>query len=174
MKKTTFNINNLTFDIYSDETVFGDGTHHSTKNVLDLLSKQDFKNKSVFDIGTGTGILSVFAKLSGADRVFAVDLFASSLEWARKNFKRNNIEVETEINDLTNYIDDKFDIIMANLPCAEQCENLKTVAKNLNDDGILIISWKNLVPLKDFNKDFEIVDHIEGPDYDAYTLKKKR
>lgn len=173
MNKTTFNINNIAFDIYSDDTVFGDGTHHSTKNVLELLRKQDFNNKTVMDIGTGTGILSVFAKLSGAKHVFAVDLFASSLEWARKNFKRNNVEVETEINNLADYIDEKFDIIVANLPCAEQCENLKTIVKNLNNDGVLIISWKNIVPLKDYNKDFVIVEHIKDTDYDAYILKKK-
>ena len=172
MDKTTFNINNITFDIYSDSSVFGDGSHHSTQNVLALMSKQDFKDKTVMDIGTGTGILSVFSKLSGAKHVLAIDLFASSLEWARKNFKRNDVEVEVEINNLTEYMDEKVDIIMANLPPAEQCENLKTVAKNLNEDGILIISWLNRIPLKDWNKDFEVVENIEGEDYDGYILRK--
>ena len=173
MNKKTFNINNIIFDIYSDSTVFGDGSHESTNSVLELLSKQNLKDKKVMDIGTGTGIQSVFAKLSGAEHVMAIDIFASSLEWARKNFKRNNVEVEVEINNLTQYIDDKFDIVIANLPPAEQCENLKDIKKNLNDGGILIISWKNIIPLKDWNRDFEVVEHIEGKEYDAYVLKQK-
>ena len=156
MNKKTFNINNIIFDIYSDSTVFGDGSHESTNSVLELLSKQNLKNKRVMDIGTGTGIQSVFAKLSGAEHVMAIDILAPSLEWARKNFKRNNVEVEVEVNNLTEYIDDKFDIVIANLPPAEQCENLKDIKKNLNDGGILIISWKNIIPLKDWNRDFEV------------------
>ena len=103
----------------------------------------------------------------------AVDLFASALEWARKNFKRNHVDIEVEINDLTRDMDGTFDVIVANLPPAPQCENLRNVVKNLNDDGILIISWYNVIPLKDFNKHFEIVEHIEGREYDVYVLKKK-
>lgn len=173
MNKNTFNINDITFDIYSDNDVFGDGTHESTQWMLDFMSKQDFTNKTVMDVGTGTGILSVFAKLSGASHVLALDIFATSLEWCRKNAKKNNVEVDVEINNLTQFINDKFDIILANLPPAEQCENLKDVVKNLNDDGTLIISWFNKIPLNDWNKDFEIVDHIEGKEYDAYVLKQK-
>ena len=172
MEKTTFNINNIEFDIYSDSSVFGDGTHESTQWMLDLMSNYDFKDKSLIDIGTGTGILSVFAKMSGASHVLALDMSATALEWCRKNAKRNNVEIDAEINNLTEYIDEKADVILANLPPAEQCENLKSVAKNLNDDGILVVSWLNIIPLKDFNKDFEIVKHIEGKEYDAYVLKK--
>ena len=173
MNKNTFNINDITFDIYSDENVFGDGTHESTQWMLDFMSKQDFKDKKVMDVGTGTGILSVFAKLSGASHVLALDMFATSLEWCRKNAKRNNVEIDVEINNLTQYIDDKADIILANLPPAEQCENMKTIKKNLNEDGILIISWFNKIPLEDWNKDFEVIEHIEGREYDAYVLKLK-
>lgn len=173
MEKTTLNINDITFDVYHDGSVFGDGSHHSTQNVLELMSKQNFKNKTVMDIGTGTGVLSVFAKLSGASHVLAIDISSNSLDWARKNFKRNNVEVETEINSLTDYMDEKVDIILSNLPPAAQCENIKTVAKNLNQDGILIISWLNIIPLKDFNKDFEVIEHIKGKEYDAYVLRIK-
>jgi ribosomal protein L11 methyltransferase len=171
MEKKTLKVNEIAFDIYSDAYVFGDGTHESTQFMLDLMAKCDFKDKSVIDVGTGTGILSVFAKLSGASHVLALDMSAPSLEWCRKNAKRNNVEVDLEINNLTQYIDDKADIILANLPPAEQCENIKTIKKNLNNDGMLIISWRNIIPLEDFNKDFKVIEHIEGKEYDAYILK---
>lgn len=173
MNKNNFIINSIEFTIYSDSNVFGDGTHESTKAVLELLSRCEIKDKNVIDIGTGTGVQSVFASLSGANHVLALDISASSLEWARKNFKRNNVNVDTEINNLTEYIDDKADIILANLPPAEQVENLKTIEKNLNEDGILIISWLNILPLERHAFNFEVIDHIEGLEYDAYILKKK-
>ena len=125
MNKTTVNIDNISFDIYSDNIVFGDGTHESTQEVLELMSKYDFENKTVIDIGTGTGILSIFAKLKEANHVLALDIFPTALEYARKNAKRNNVEIDFEINNLTEYINDKADIILANLPPTEQCENNK-------------------------------------------------
>ena len=172
MNKKTFNIDNISFDIYSDNSVFGDGTHESTQYMLKFLQKYLIKDKSMMDIGTGTGILSVFAAKNGAKNILAIDISTPSLEWARKNFKRNNVNVEVEVNNLTEYIDEKFDIICANLPPAEQVENLKTVAKNLNKNGILIISWFNILKIENYSKDFKIVEHIEGAEYDGYVLTK--
>lgn len=171
MNKNTFNLKNITFDIYSDSSVFGDGTHESTNFMLELMQKYEIKDKTVMDIGTGTGVLSVFAALSGASHVLALDMSATAIEWARKNFKKNNVEVDVEINNLTEYIDEKADIIVANLPPAEQVENLKSVKKNLNEDGVLVISWlKNLV-FGQLVRGFKIIEHIEGKEYDAYVLK---
>lgn len=171
MNKNTFNVKDITFDIYSDSSVFGDGTHETTNFMLELMGKYEIKDKSVIDIGTGTGILSVFAALSGASHVLALDMSATAIEWARKNFKKNNVEVDVEINNLTEYIDEKADIIVANLPPAEQVENLKDVKKNLNEDGIIIISWFKTLAFKQFVRGFKVIEHIEGKEYDAYVLK---
>lgn len=171
MNKNTFNVNDITFDIYSDSSVFGDGTHETTNFMLELMRKHELKDKNVIDIGTGTGVLSVFASLSGAKRVLALDASATAIEWARKNFKRNSVEVDVEVNNLTEYIDEKADIIVANLPPAEQVENLKSVKKNLNEDGVLIISWLKNLAFKQFVRGFKVIEHIEGIEYDAYVLK---
>jgi ribosomal protein L11 methyltransferase len=174
MNKYDININNIEFSIFKDEGVWGDGQHPSTQYMMDLICKYGVEGKSVIDIGTGTGILSVLCGKLGASHILALDADAHSLEWARKNFKRNNVDVEAEINNLTDYIDDKADVILANLPGVVQVENLKTVSKNLNDNGILIISWWNKLKFEDYTKGFKVIEHIEGvDDYDAYILKKK-
>lgn len=171
MNKTPFCINDIEFDIYSDPSVFGDGSHESTQWMLDLMAKHEFKDKTVIDIGTGTGILSVFAALSGAKNVLAIDVLPHCMEMAMRNFQENNVEVEARVNNLTEGIEDKADIILANLPHHEQMENLLTVKKNLKADGILIISWWNMLPLDKYASGYEILDHIEGEEFDAYVLK---
>lgn len=171
MNKTTHKLDEISFDIFSIDGVFGDGSHETTNMMLDLMKSCNLTNKSIIDIGTGTGILSVYAALRGAKNILALDINSTSLEWARKNFKHNNVNVDVEINNLTQYIDTKADIILANLPPNMQVENFRTVQKNLTEDGILIISWLNDLKLESYTKDFEIIDHIKGNEYDVYILK---
>ena len=45
---------------------FGTGAHESTKMCLLLMSTEDFIDKQVIDVGTGSGILGTAALLSGA------------------------------------------------------------------------------------------------------------
>ena len=173
MQKHDLNINNIEFTIFKDSKVWGDGKHESTKFMLNLISKYGVKDKSVLDIGTGTGILSVLCGKLGASHILALDINAYSLEWARKNFKRNEVEVEVEVNDLTRYIDDKADVVLANLPGPVQVENMKSVEKNMKNDSLLIMSWWNKLKFEDYVNGFAVVEHIKGDDYDAYVLRKK-
>ena len=43
------------------EGVFGDGSHETTRMMLDALRAADPEEKTVLDIGTGTGILAISA-----------------------------------------------------------------------------------------------------------------
>lgn len=172
MEKHDFYVNDVKFFIFRDRFVWGDGKHESTKYMMEFISKYGVENKTVIDIGTGTGILSVLCGKLGASHILALDIDTHSLEWARKNFKRNNVTVDVEVNNLTYHIDDKADIILANLPGTIQVENVKTVAKNLNDDGLFILSWWNTLKFEDYVKGFDVIEHIAGNDYDGYVLKK--
>lgn len=172
MEKHDLKINEIEFTIFKDDKVWGDGEHESTKSMMDLICKYGVKDKSVLDVGTGTGILSVLCGKLGASHILALDIDTHALEWARKNIKRNEVNVDVEVNCLTEYIDDKADVILANLPAPDQVENVKTVAKNLNDDGLLIMTWWNKLDFEHYVRGFKIVEHIEGEEWDAYVLKK--
>ena len=172
MEKIDFKINDLEFSIFKDDRVWGDGKHETTRFMIELICKHGVKDKTVIDIGTGTGILSVVCGKLGAAEILALDSDTHSLEWARKNFKRNKVDVDVEVGDLTRYINDKADVILANLPGPMQLENLRLVNHNLEDEGVLIITWEKVWKFEDFVTGFEVVDHIEGKDYDGYVLKK--
>lgn len=171
MDKKNLNINGTEFVIYTNSTVFGDGEHESTAKILEMMSKQDLKDKDVLDVGSGTGILSVYASLQGA-KVTAVDLNPSALEFTRKNLEANGVDGVVSLNDLTQDIVKKFDVIVANLPAAEQVENVKDVDLCLKDDGVIIISWLNKLKPERHFRNLKVTEYIKNEEYDVYALKK--
>ena len=53
---------------------FGTGSHPTTSLLLKLMEEQDFTNKTIIDIGTGSGILMIAGKLLGAGEVYGTDI----------------------------------------------------------------------------------------------------
>lgn len=172
MEKIDIKLNDIEFSISKDERVWGDGKHESTKNIMQLISKYGVKDKSVIDVGTGTGILSILCAKLGAKNILALDIDLTSIDCARTNCQRNNVNVIVELGDITHYINDKADVILSNLPAAAQIRNVKTVKKNLKDNSLFIISWFNKMNFKNHVHGFEILEHIPGNEFDVYVLKK--
>ena len=56
-----------------------------------LNNKEIFKNKIVLDIGSGTGILSIFACFAGAEHVYAIE-YADIADYSKEIIKKNNLE----------------------------------------------------------------------------------
>ena len=59
--------------------------------MMQQMRKIDFTGKSVFDFGTGTGILAILAYKLGASRILATDIDEWSINNAQENFERNAI-----------------------------------------------------------------------------------
>ncbi len=75
---------------------FGTGTHPSTQLCLQMLEIHIPVGRDIFDIGCGSGILSVAALKLGARHAYGVDIEVESIENANKN---------AAINQVTNQID---------------------------------------------------------------------
>ncbi|MBV8855850.1 MAG: 50S ribosomal protein L11 methyltransferase [Acidobacteria bacterium] len=71
--------------------------------------------ETVIDIGTGSGVLAIFAAKAGAV-VSATDLDPAAVEVAERNAARNGVSVEFRRGALFAGLDKKFDVILANLP----------------------------------------------------------
>jgi ribosomal protein L11 methyltransferase len=103
---------------------FGTGHHATTKLMLKQMILIDFKNKSVLDFGTGTGVLAILASKLGAASITAVDNDQWSIKNARENIltnKCNNISLleGDSMNGLGT-----FEIILANI-------NLNVIKSNI-------------------------------------------
>jgi ribosomal protein L11 methyltransferase len=64
---------------------FGTGHHETTSQMMAMMTRIDFRNKSVWDYGSGTGILAIMAEKLGAAHVKAND----NEEWAYHNSIEN-------------------------------------------------------------------------------------
>jgi ribosomal protein L11 methyltransferase len=94
---------------------FGTGHHGTTFSVIQLMEKMDFKGKSVYDFGTGTGILAILAEKLGASAITAVDNDDWCIENALENIQTNDSKV-IRIQKVENAQQDKqFDIVIANV-----------------------------------------------------------
>ncbi len=89
----------------------------SSKGLLRVVT---IKNKSVLDVGTGSGIQAIRAVKEGARCVVAVDVHEEALQSARYNFKLNKCVGKIKLlrSNLFSSLGkmDKFDVIVANLP----------------------------------------------------------
>ena len=73
--------------------------------------------ETVFDVGTGSGVLAIAAAKLGAGRVVAKDYARASAEVAAKNVAENGVGdvVETGVSDLLATFDGKAELIVANI-----------------------------------------------------------
>jgi release factor glutamine methyltransferase len=87
----------------------------STKLLMEFLETQELKNKSLLELGCGTGFISVFAAKKGAN-VLATDINPKALENAKLNAELNSVELEVAYSDLFENVNQKFDYIIINPP----------------------------------------------------------
>lgn len=146
---------------------FGTGTHHTTNMCMARLEKVLPKDASVFDVGTGSGILAIAAALLGAKDVKAVDIDAVAVRVAKENIADNGLEdkIEVKEGDLLHGTEGKADVIIANIIADIIIMLLKDIPVKLNDNGIFLASGI----IKDRQADVEAaaaavgmqVDHVD-------------
>jgi ribosomal protein L11 methyltransferase len=76
--------------IVTPKMSFGTGHHATTYLMMQQMSTINFNNKSVFDFGTGTGVLAILAEKMGAIHIDAIDNDDWSIENAKENAEANN------------------------------------------------------------------------------------
>lgn len=152
--------------------VFGDGQHETTRFLLYFLNRY-VSGKSFIDAGCGTGILSIFASKRGAKSVLAIDCDDNAIECARENAKANNADISVIKADIGKDILSVADVVTANLARGEALYYLPYLSSLVNDGGLLITSWFKELPKDELTQCFEIIDRIEGVEYDCYVLRKR-
>ena len=126
--------------IITPKMSFGTGHHGTTYSVMQLMRGIDFTNKSVFDFGTGTGLLAILAHKLGAVDILAVDNDDWCIENASENIIVNNAQ-SIEIHKVDNAkLNKKFSIIIANINKNIILDNLAFLAEATVPGGVVLLS----------------------------------
>jgi release factor glutamine methyltransferase len=119
----------------------------STKYLVDFIESVNLKNKTLLEIGCGSGLVSIMAHKQGA-LVTAIDISAKAVQNTLHNLQLNQIQIEVlESNLFQNLNNKKFDIIIINPPfykknpitesefawyCGENLQYFQSLFSNLN------------------------------------------
>lgn len=120
---------------------FGTGTHESTRMCAELLEEHMKKDFTVFDIGCGSGILSIIASKLGASSVTGVDIDEVAVKASRDNVTISGAQnVNILHGNLLDVISNKADIIVANIIADVIMGISGSIPKFLTPGGLFISS----------------------------------
>jgi ribosomal protein L11 methyltransferase len=120
---------------------FGTGHHETTSLMISEMLKISFSGLSVLDAGSGTGILAILAEMLGADTISAVDNDAWCIRNARENMAINRCtRIRLIEGDVTVPGRGRYDCILANINLGVLMNSLKHFNKQLNRNGLLLVS----------------------------------
>lgn len=120
---------------------FGSGHHATTKMMLEHLLHIDTANKTLLDMGCGTGILAILASMRNAKSVLAIDIdewaYNNSIENATSN---NQPQIEVKLGGAEQVGDRTFDIVLANINTNILLADMAVYQSALNSGGTLVMS----------------------------------
>ena len=120
---------------------FGTGHHETTHMMIQHILNNDFSNKSVLDMGCGTGVLAILAEMKGAAKIDAIDIdnwcYLNSLE----NVQRNNCKhISVYEGDASLLKEKAYDVIIANINRNILLADMSKYVTCLKKEGLLFLS----------------------------------
>lgn len=99
------------------QMAFGTGHHETTSLVIGELLDSELEGKTVLDMGCGTSILAILARMRGASLCTAIDIDDWCVRNSIENIELNNVnQIEVCLGDAAILADKgPFDVVIANI-----------------------------------------------------------
>lgn len=166
--------------ILNPGAAFGTGQHPTTELVISAMQKLNIKDKSILDIGCGSGILAICALKLGAKTATLVDIDDVAIDSSELNCKTNQLENRVTIvnKDLVYKKDSsiKADILLVNISSSINLDYAKNVLNNINPAGYIILSGilpekKEIIKEAYKEKGFKLIEELEKDGWTALVMK---
>lgn len=129
---------------------FGTGHHKTTSLIVEFLLETEINNRSVLDMGCGTGVLAIISKKLGAGNVTAIDNHIYAYENTIENASNNNVKIKVLHGDSSLLGEEHYDIIIANITKNILLDDIESYVAVLNNHGILFMSGFFEADIHDF------------------------
>jgi len=148
------------YDIVIDPKMsFGTGHHETTTLVMEQQLSLDHHDKSVLDVGSGTGILAILAEMLGATRLTAFDIeewaYLNAVENAELNGCKHITVFQGTIEDCPAGL---YDIVLANINRNILLREIPIYVQFLQPGGTLMVSGFYEFDINDIIQKAEEVD----------------
>lgn len=118
---------------------FGTAHHPTTYMMLSYVAELDVVGKRVLDMGCGTAVLGILAKMRGASYVEGIDIDEWAFANARENAASNGVEIVLKLGDAST-LQGHFDVVIANINRNILLNDMGRYAAVLNAGGTLLLS----------------------------------
>lgn len=118
---------------------FGTAHHPTTYMMLSYVAELDMQGRRVLDMGCGTAVLGILAKMRGAEYVEGVDIDEWAFNNARENAASNGVEIALKLGDASS-LQGCFDVVIANINRNILLNDMGRYAAVLNAGGTLLLS----------------------------------
>lgn len=121
---------------------FGTGDHPTTRLAIQAMAQYLTPDSTVFDVGTGSGIIALSAGALGAQSVTAFDLDETATANARNHVAMNQLEsvVTVQTNNLLEGVAETASLIVANIITPILLRLLDDAYRCLEPKGVFIMS----------------------------------
>lgn len=168
---------NIMYDLVIEPKMsFGTGHHETTSLMVQTMLDIDFTDKSVLDMGCGTGVLAILASKRNAKQITAIDIDSWAYENTLENIERNDTQnVVTKLGDASLLMNEKYDIILANINRNILLSDMSIYVGCLPNNGSLVLSGfytQDLTVILDKAQQIGLkyVSHIENNNWVAVRL----
>lgn len=157
---------------------FGTGEHETTSLCMAWLEKLITPEMTVFDVGTGSGILAIAARALGAGRVDAMDYDDVAVWAAVQNAARNNSQLMIYKSDLLRGCVGEADLIIANIVADVILRLVPDLRSHLKPNGRFLCSGVLLTRAADVREalsaaGFAVVEQREDGEWCAILAEMK-
>lgn len=157
---------------------FGTGHHETTEMMIRFMEVINFRDNTVFDFGTGTGILAVLARKLGANHIVAIDNDENAIENTHENIRINEVDqIDVSISDISKFTEKQYDVILANVNRNTILASLTYLYQLLEPSGSILISGillqdKSIVLQELSNHQFDLIKIMKKGDWLCIHLTK--
>jgi ribosomal protein L11 methyltransferase len=126
--------------IVEPRMAFGTGHHATTRQMMEQMLLLDFRNKTVLDMGCGTGILALLASKLGGSEITAIDNDPNSVSISIENAAENDASNISVIEGEAASIKGVYDIVLANINRNIILHDLPVYSAAMDHNGQLLTS----------------------------------